>query len=62
MGNALKNVGGRPVVEFKKARIIAVRLDSRLLNQFNAYLLTHKLKVSQALRKAIKEMIEKDTQ
>jgi len=62
MGNDNKNLGGRPVVEFKKYKIIAVRLDARLLNQFNAYLLTHSLKASQALRKAIKELIDKDTQ
>jgi len=56
----LKNRGGRPLTIDKKGRIYAVRLGLRLENQFKAYLLTHNLKASVALRNAIVKMIDDD--
>ena len=58
--NLIKNVGGRPKSINKKGRIYSVRFDLRLENQFKAYLLTHNLKASQALRNAIVKMINDD--
>jgi len=58
----LKKRVGRPSLNNKKGRKVVVRLDQELDNRLNSFISSHNLKLSEALRKAIVEMIENDKQ
>ena len=51
---------GRPKLEDPKSNKVSMRLTSEELEQFDAYAKKHNLSKANVLRKAVKELLERD--
>lgn len=51
---------GRPKLDNPKSNKVSMRLTSEELSQFEAYAERHKLSKANVLRKAVKELLERD--